>query len=79
MYVSHLVMKEVQKVIEDSDILKEDDVNWPAPDRLGRQELEVIIGNDHISFCTTKFGSLLDVECSKTPRVFEYFIILYRI
>merc|ERR1719473_1382082 len=77
MYVSLPVIKEIQKVIQNSELLKEDDVNWPAPDRLGRQELEVIIGNDHISFCTTKLGSLLDVECSKNPeglRVFYYLV-----
>ncbi|KAL8438117.1 hypothetical protein ACSSS7_000482 [Eimeria intestinalis] len=29
---------------------REDDNNWPAPDRVGRQELEIILGKDHISF-----------------------------
>merc|ERR1719183_742998 len=77
MYVSHRVIEEIHKVIEDSQIMKEDDISWPAPDRLGRQELEVIIGNDHISFCTTKLGSLIEIECSKNPeglRVFYYLV-----
>ena len=26
---------------QDSEILKEDDRNWPMPDKVGRQELEV--------------------------------------
>lgn len=43
-------------------MLKEDDSNWPAPDRVGRQELEVVLGNDHVSFATTKLGSLLQVR-----------------
>ncbi len=42
-------------------IMKEDDSNWPPPDRVGRQELEVVMGNEHISFATTKLGSLLQV------------------
>lgn len=42
--------------------MKEDDANWPAPDRVGRQELEIVLGNEHISFATTKLGSLLQVR-----------------
>lgn len=58
-------------------ILKEDDENWPVPDRVGRQELEVVLGGEHISFATTKLGSLLQVQSSKDPeglRVFYYLI-----
>jgi protein mago nashi len=29
---------------------REDDKHWPQPDRVGKQELEIVIGNDHISF-----------------------------
>ena len=29
---------------------REDDHNWPEPDRIGRQELEVKLGKEHISF-----------------------------
>ena len=28
----------------------EDDKLWPVPDRVGRQELEIVLGNEHISF-----------------------------
>lgn len=42
-------------------LLKEDDNNWPMPDRVGRQELEIVMGSEHISFTTTKLGSLLQV------------------
>ena len=47
--------------------MKEDDSNWPPPDRVGRQELEVILGDQHISFTTTKLGSLMQVS-----RVLRY-------
>lgn len=60
-----------------TQILKEDDANWPEPDRVGRQELEVILGDDHISFATTKLGSLLQVQQSNDPeglRVFYYLV-----
>lgn len=33
---------------KDSEILKEDDSHWPAPDRIGRQELEVVCGKERI-------------------------------
>lgn len=57
--------------------MKEDDSAWPTPDRVGRQELEVQIGNEHISFATTKIGSLVDVNQSKDPdglRAFYYLV-----
>lgn len=47
------------------------------PDRVGRQELEIICGNEHICFTTSKIGSLLNVQESKDPeglRVFYYLI-----
>ena len=34
---------------------------WPEPDKIGRQELEIKLGNTHISFTTSKIGSFLDV------------------
>jgi hypothetical protein len=58
-------------------IVKEDDSSWPAPDQVGRQELEIVIGNEHISFATTKLGSLLQVQSSDDPeglRVFYYLV-----
>ena len=58
-------------------MLKEDDSQWPEPDRIGRQELEVVMGEDHVSFAAAKIGSLLDVQSSKDPeglRVFYYVI-----
>lgn len=30
-----------------------------ASDRVGRQELEIVIGDEHISFTTSKIGSLV--------------------
>lgn len=58
-------------------ILKEDDANWPPPDKVGRQELEILMGDTHISFTTTKLGSLMQVQQSKDPdglRIFYYLV-----
>ena len=57
--------------------MKEDDNNWPEPDNVGRQELEIVMGNEHISFTTSKIGSLIDVQSSKDPeglRIFYYLV-----
>ena len=76
-FVNECVMKELRRIIDESEILKEDDANWPMPDRIGRQELEIVLGKEHISFTTAKIGSLLDVQESKDPdglRIFYYLV-----
>ncbi|KAK9817971.1 hypothetical protein WJX72_005118 [[Myrmecia] bisecta] len=76
-HVNPAVLDEVARIITDSDILKEDDANWPMADRVGRQELEIVMGEEHISFSTTKLGSLLQVQQSKDPeglRIFYYLV-----
>uniref|UniRef100_A0A8D0WP99 Protein mago nashi homolog n=1 Tax=Sus scrofa TaxID=9823 RepID=A0A8D0WP99_PIG len=75
-YVHKSVMEELKRIIDDSEITKEDDALWP-PDRVGRQELEIVVGDEHISFTTSKIGSLIDVNQSKDPeglRVFYYLV-----
>ncbi|GLI62411.1 hypothetical protein VaNZ11_005031 [Volvox africanus] len=76
-YVSQSVITELKRIVEDSEILREDDNNWPAPDRVGRQELEIVLGGQHISFTCTKLGSVLQVQNSKDPdglRIFYYLV-----
>ena len=46
-YVHKAVLEELRRVIEDSEVMQEDDNLWPSPDRVGRQELEIVIGNLH--------------------------------
>jgi protein mago nashi len=76
-YVNEAVLNELKRIIEDSEIAREDDKQWPEPNRDGRQEFEIVLGNTHISFATAKIGSLLDVQESKDPeglRVFYYLV-----
>ena len=50
---------------------------WPKKNKDGRQELEIRLGNEHISFETAKIGSLVDVQESEDPeglRVFYYLV-----
>ncbi|KAF8712615.1 hypothetical protein HU200_028371 [Digitaria exilis] len=79
-FVSPSVLREARRIIQESDIMKEDDSNWPEPDRIGRQELEIVMGNEHISFTTSKIGSLVDVQSSKDPeglRIFYYLVQVF--
>merc|ERR1712142_349005 len=76
-YCNEHVIEEVKRIIEDSDLMKEDDALWPPPDRIGRQELEIVMGPEHISFTTSKIGSLIDVNNCKDPeglKVFYYLV-----
>ncbi|XP_060526564.1 protein mago nashi [Cylas formicarius] len=76
-YVHQCVMEELKRIIVDSEIMAEDDALWPPSDRVGRQELEIVINDEHISFATSKTGSLVDVSQSKDPeglRCFYYLV-----
>ncbi|CAH9107577.1 unnamed protein product [Cuscuta epithymum] len=69
--------KRLEKAYLRRTIMKEDDSNWPEPDRVGRQELEIVLENEHICFTTSKIGSLMDVQTSKDPeglRIFYYLV-----
>ncbi|CAF1306034.1 unnamed protein product, partial [Adineta steineri] len=49
----------------------------PPQDRNGRQELEIVLGDEHISFTTAKIGSLIDINNSRDPdglRCFYYLV-----
>ena len=75
MWVGPLVVKELKRIVEQSEIIKydsplflfsffsahavpltrppphrEDDTNWPKKNIVGKQELEIRVGNDHIAF-----------------------------
>ncbi|KAI9698923.1 MAG: Protein mago nashi 2 [Candelina mexicana] len=77
MCVSSLLISEIKRIIKESEIMKEDDTKWPQKNKDGRQELEIRLGNEHISFETAKIGSLVDVTESADPeglRVFYYLV-----
>merc|ERR1712124_234347 len=69
MCVSKAVMRELKRMVIESEVLKEDDRDWPEADRIGQQELEIVCDDEHASFQTSKIGSLLDVRNSKDPGV----------
>ena len=56
---------------------REDDSKWPEPNRIGRQELEVVMDSDHISFTCSKIGSLSEIAGASDPeglRAFYYLV-----
>lgn len=77
MCVSSTVIDEIRRIVKSSEILKEDDKKWPQKNKDGRQELEIRLGGEHVSFETAKIGSLVDVSESADPeglRVFYYLV-----
>lgn len=76
--VSPAVVEEIKRLILQGGLLDCDDSNWPEPDRDGRQELEVHIGNTHLSLVTNKFTLLEEVEKSNDPRGLGAFYFVVR-
>lgn len=50
MYVNDIVLDELRKIISDSKLLKEDDRKWPEPNKVGKQELELVVDGKHYTF-----------------------------
>uniref|UniRef100_A0A7R9V4L0 Mago nashi n=1 Tax=Chlamydomonas euryale TaxID=1486919 RepID=A0A7R9V4L0_9CHLO len=76
-FVGKNVINEFKRIVTESEIMKEDDHAWPEPDRVGRQELEMIVDDQHVSLTCTKLGSVLQVQQSKDPdglRIFYYLV-----
>lgn len=50
MYISPLAIAELKRIVEASEVVKEDDTKWPKKNIVGKQELEIKLGQHHISF-----------------------------
>ncbi|WVQ76831.1 hypothetical protein IAR50_006505 [Cryptococcus sp. DSM 104548] len=77
MYISPALVEELKRIVRESEITKEDDEAWPKKNVSGKQELEIRLDKEHISFETAKIGSLSDVEHSEDAdglRVFYYLV-----
>ena len=74
-FVSKAVMLELKRIVDTSKILECDDQMWPEPSPESSEELEILSGNDHVSFAAAKINALMDVQKSKDPtgmRCFYY-------
>lgn len=54
-YVHKSVMEELKRIIDDSEITKEDDALWPPPDRVGRQVCDLFITPCPPSYCSFSY------------------------
>jgi protein mago nashi len=75
--LSLAVVDEIKRLALSRRILECDDAKWPEPDRNGRQELELRIGNTHLSFVTNKITLMEEIERSSDPQglgAFSFFV-----
>eukprot|EP00392_Amoebophrya_sp_AT5.2_P004413 g4421.t1 len=75
-FVSPTVIQTLKRMVQASEILNCDDQDWPEPDRVGRQELEIVFDRDHISFTTSKIGKLKEVLESRDAEGLKTFYYL---
>ena len=47
----------MRRIVEESGILECKDSEWPKPDKIGKQELVVRVGEKEVSLQTSKIGS----------------------
>eukprot|EP00744_Colponema_vietnamica_P014696 GILI01020570.1.p1 GENE.GILI01020570.1~~GILI01020570.1.p1 ORF type:complete len:166 (-),score=31.74 GILI01020570.1:54-551(-) len=74
--VSPAVIEEVKRLVVSSQVLTCDDSKWPEPDRDGKQELDVRIGNTHVSFSTNKISQDRAIKESADPEGLAAFTYL---
>ncbi|KAI9502151.1 Mago nashi protein [Coemansia spiralis] len=75
--MSPTLLAEVKRIIEDSEIMRENDDKWPKRDENGRLQLEIKMGKEYVNFETAKISSLADIQNTKDPeglRVLYYLI-----
>jgi protein mago nashi len=52
-----MVIDEMKRIILDSGVMACEDKDWPKPDKIGKQEFVVRIGDKEINLTTSKIGS----------------------
>lgn len=76
-FLNKIVLKDICRIVEEAEIMKQDDSKWPKPSNAGRQELEIKYSGEGVNFQTNKICSFADVQESLDPagmRVLYYFI-----
>ena len=65
-FVSPVVVEEIKRIISESTVMGLRDEDWPAPDRDGKQELEIHDGNGvSILLETSKIGSMSEISSTR--------------
>ena len=62
LHLSPTTVRAIRDIVTSSRITDYDDSEWPPPDVVGRQELEVQVGGVHARFVLGKIGSMAEME-----------------
>jgi protein mago nashi len=69
-------LEELKRIIKESDIMDQSDKKWPKPDKIGKQELCVRIGEREITFKTSKISCSAEVQKAEDPEGLNVFFYL---
>jgi protein mago nashi len=61
-YVGDAVLDELKRIIAQSEILKEEDKEWPPADKVGRQELEIFLSKERVNFTVIFLTNFKDIQ-----------------
>lgn len=71
------MLDEIEKIVRESKIMGCEDDDWPHPNKIGKQELDIRIGKEEINFRTSKIGSYSEIKKSKGKGLgFSAFLLL---
>lgn len=57
----------MKRIVLESGVLNCKDEEWPKPDKIGKQELVVRVGEKEVTLTTSKIGSYAEVQKTKDP------------
>ena len=66
----------MKRIVLESGILNCKDEEWPKPDKIGKQELVVRVGDKEVTLTTSKIGSYAEVQKTKDPEGLTLFFYL---
>ena len=72
-FVAPAVVDGLRAMIEEAGADNFSDETWPQPDKVGKQELEIVIGRSHLCLATTVFPSALAIKDAGNPVGLEKF------
>lgn len=75
-FVSAVVVDEMRRIVVESGILDKSDKEWPKPDKIGKQELHLRVGDREVKFQTSKIGSFSEVQKTGDPEGLTCFFYL---
>ena len=55
----------MKRIVLESGILQCNDAQWPKPDKIGKQELVIRVGDKEVKLQTSKIGSYAEVQKNK--------------